>query len=88
MRLPEVRPEQRHSTLAAFLTIFGTLAGHTLLETARDALFLARLPASHLAFVYLAIAVVAVGLAQVPWGRRRASGPFGLSLLLGVGRRS
>jgi len=85
MRLPEVRPEQRHGTLAAFLTIFGTLAGHTLLETARDALFLARLPASHLAFVYLAIAAAAVGVAQVPWGRRRGSGPYGLSLLLAAG---
>lgn len=85
MRLSEVRPEHKRSTVAAFLTIFGTLAGHTLLETARDALFLARLPASHLAFVYLAIAASAVGLAQVPWGRRRASGPYGLSLLLGAG---
>ena len=85
MRLPEVRPDERHGTLAAFLTIFGTLAGHTLLETARDALFLARLPASHLAFVYLAIAAAAVAVAQVPWGRRRASGGYGLSLLLGAG---
>ena len=85
MRLPELRPDERHGTLAAFLTIFGTLAGHTLLETARDALFLARLPASHLAFVYLAIAAAAVAFAQVPWGRRRASGPFGLSLLLAAG---
>ena len=85
MGLSDVRPEKRRGTLAAFLTIFGTLAGHTLLETARDALFLARLPASHLAFVYLAIAAVATGLAQVPWGRRRASGPYGLSLLLGAG---
>ena len=85
MRLSEGQPEQRRGTLAAFLTIFGTLAGHTLLETARDALFLARLPASHLAFVYLAIAVAAVGVAQVPWGRRRASGAYGLSRLLGAG---
>jgi hypothetical protein len=85
MGLAEVHPEKRRSTLAAFLTIFGTLAGHTLLETARDALFLARLPASHLAFVYLAIAAAAVGVAQVPWGRRRASGAYGLSRLLGAG---
>jgi hypothetical protein len=85
MRLPEVRPEQRRSTLAAFLAIFGTLAGHTLLETARDALFLARLPASHLAFVYLAIAAAAAFVAQAPWGRRRASGAYGLSRLLATG---
>ncbi len=85
MGFSEVRPEQRRSTLAAFLTIFGTLAGHTLLETARDALFLARLPASRLAVVYLAIAAVAVAVSQSPWGRRRASGAYALSRLLGIG---
>ncbi len=84
-RLLAVRPDERRGTVAAFLTIFGTLAGHTLLETARDALFLARLPASQLAIVYLLIALVAVGLAQVPWGRRRAAGSFALSRLLGLG---
>jgi hypothetical protein len=85
MGFSELRPEQRLGTRAAFLTIFGTLAGHTLLETARDALFLARLPASHLAFVYFAIALAAVGVSQAPWGRRRASGAYGLSRLLGGG---
>jgi hypothetical protein len=84
-RLLAVRPEERRGTVAAFLTIFGTLAAHTLLETARDALFLARLPASRLAIVYLLIAVVAVGLAQAPWGRRRATGAFALTRLLGAG---
>ena len=84
-RLLAVRPEERRGTVAAFLTIFGTLAGHTLLETARDALFLARLPASQLSVVYLLIALVAVGLSQVPWGRRRATGSFALSRLLGIG---
>ena len=84
-RLVAVRPEERRGTVAAFLTIFGTLGAHTLLETARDALFLARLPASRLAIVYLIIAVVAVALTQVPWGRRRATGAFALSRLLGTG---
>jgi AAA family ATP:ADP antiporter len=84
-RLLALRPEERRGTVAAFLTIFGTLAAHTLLETARDALFLARLPAPRLAVVYLLIAFVAVGLAQVPWGRRRATGAFALSRLLGLG---
>jgi hypothetical protein len=84
-RLLAVRPEERHGTVAAFLTIFGTLAAHTLLETARDALFLARLPASRLAVVYLLIALVAVGLTQAPWGRRRATGAFALSRLLLLG---
>jgi ATP/ADP translocase len=84
-RLLAVRPEERRGSAAAFLTIFGTLAAHTLLETARDALFLARLPASRLAVVYLLIALVAVALARSPWGRRRTAGPFALSRLLGLG---
>ena len=41
-----IRPEERRGALAAFATDFGILAAHTLLETARDALFLSRLPAS------------------------------------------
>jgi ATP:ADP antiporter, AAA family len=84
-RLLAVHPEERRGTVAAFLTIFGTLAAHTLLETARDALFLARLPASRLAVVYLLIALVAVGLTQVPWGRRRSTGAFALGRLLLLG---
>ena len=79
--LTSVRPEERRGAAAAFVTIFGILAAHTLLETARDALFLARLPASRLPWVYLIIAGVAVALSQVPWSRRR-SGAFGLPLLL------
>jgi ATP:ADP antiporter, AAA family len=80
-----ISPEDRRPALFAFLTIFGTLAGHTLLETARDALFLARLPASRLAIVYIAIAAAAVGVSQSSWGRRRAGGAFALSRLLGGG---
>lgn len=61
----DVRPEERRGAAAAFSALFGILAAHTLLETARDALFLARLPASQLPWVYLAMAAVAVGLSQV-----------------------
>lgn len=39
------------------LTLFGILFSHTLLETARDALFLGHLPISHLPLMYIAIAV-------------------------------
>src|SRR5262245_59444766 len=77
-----VRPEERRGAAAAFLTIFGILAAHTLLETARDALFLARLPAARLPWVYLMIAVLAFGISQVPGGRKRG-GRYDLSLLLG-----
>src|SRR6266496_220410 len=79
--LTTIRPEERRGAVAAFLTIFGILAAHTLLETARDALFLARLPASRLPWVYLIIAGVAVAISQVPWSRRRA-GSLGLPALL------
>ena len=40
--------------------LFGGLAAHTMLETGRDALFLARLSAHQLPWMYLALAVVAV----------------------------
>ncbi len=83
-RLALVRPDERRGTVAASLTIFGTLAAHTLLETARDALFLARLPASRLAFVYLVIAVAGALLAQLRW-RGLASGRFALSGILASG---
>jgi len=56
--LGEVRPEERRGATAAFVTLLGILAGHTLLETARDALFLARIPPTRLPFMYIAIAAV------------------------------
>src|SRR5688500_3618142 len=76
----DVRPEERRGAAAAFLTLFGILAAHTLLETARDALFLARLPPSQLPWVYMAMAVLAVGLSQFHGLTRR--GTYSLPLLL------
>jgi len=80
--LGSVRPGERRGAAAAFLTIFGILAGHTLLETARDALFLARLPPSELPAVYLVMAVVAIALFQGPWRAPRVGGQWGLSFVL------
>jgi MFS family permease len=80
--LGDVRPGERRGAVAAFLTIFGILAGHTLLETARDALFLARLPPSELPGVYLVMAVVAIAIFQGPWRAPRVGGRYGLSILL------
>src|SRR5262249_27660236 len=80
--LGSVRPGERRGAAAAFLTIFGILAGHTLLETARDALFLAHLPPSELPLVYLAMAAIAILLFQGPWRAPRVGGPYGLSLVL------
>ena len=68
-RLVDIRPEERRTTWAAFFSLLGITAGHTLLETARDALFLAKLPASRLPWVYLAMA--AVGLLAARVNRRR-----------------
>lgn len=45
-QLGDVHPDARRGVAAAFLTLLGLLAAHSLLETARDALFLARLPAT------------------------------------------
>ncbi|MGM0576659.1 MAG: Npt1/Npt2 family nucleotide transporter [Myxococcota bacterium] len=73
----------RAEALGAFVTLFGILAGHTLLETARDALFLAHIPATRLPFVYLGIALGALALRRL-WTRmgfvRRD--PTGLTVLL------
>ncbi|HET7291464.1 MAG TPA: Npt1/Npt2 family nucleotide transporter [Vicinamibacteria bacterium] len=81
--LADVRPEERRGVAAAFLTLLGVLAGHTLLETARDALFLSRLPANQLPWMYLAIAGVAFLASRL---RVRplpgALGPYSFSLLL------
>ncbi len=60
-----VRPDERRETYAAFLTLFGFVGSHTMLETARDALFLAKVPASHLPWVFIAIAVLSLTLANV-----------------------
>lgn len=44
------------------------MAGHELLETARDALFLATVPASRLPWVYLVIAMLGMAIARGPLG--------------------
>jgi len=59
---PEIRPEERRATLAALLTLLGMMAAHALLETARDALFLAKLPAHRLPWVYLTVALITFGV--------------------------
>jgi ATP:ADP antiporter, AAA family len=81
----DIRPEERRPTFAAFGSLLGITAGHTLLETARDALFLAKLPANQLPWMYLAIAGVGLVLSTV--ARRSGRGAGGsarvvVSLLL------
>jgi AAA family ATP:ADP antiporter len=64
--LRDIHPGERRVAAGAFLSLFGIIAGHTILETGRDALFLARLPASQLPWVYLAMALIAVLLSEMP----------------------
>lgn len=63
--LVDIRPEERRNTLAAFATLFLLTTGHTLLETARDVLFLAKIPTTHLPWMYLAIVVLTLALSRV-----------------------
>ncbi len=56
--------DEKRNVAGAFLTLGGFMAGHALLETARDSLFLSRLPASELPWVYLAIALISLLLTR------------------------
>src|SRR5262245_54061912 len=83
--LRSVRAGERRDAAAAFLVLFGVVASHTLLETARDALFLGRVPAERLPWVYLAIAAASLLFTEV---QQRIAGRMGgraaLSLWIGV----
>ncbi|MEE8409635.1 MAG: MFS transporter [Myxococcota bacterium] len=50
------------------MTLFGLLSGHAMLETARDALFLAKLPASQLPWAYLALTGLVIVVAKANQG--------------------
>ena len=63
--LYRVRREERRNVWAAFSMLFGLIGSHMVLETARDALFLASLPASRLPFVYIGIALVSLLVTQL-----------------------
>src|SRR5689334_4009877 len=54
----DFRDGEGRVVLQAFLTLFLIVAAHTTLETARDALFLAKLPVSQLNVVYVALAAL------------------------------
>lgn len=85
--LLDVRPEERRNTFAAFGALLVLTSGHTLLETARDALFLTRLPAAHLPWMYLAIAVLALGAARLrlPANKSAIAGTTVLGALITAG---
>jgi AAA family ATP:ADP antiporter len=73
----DVRADERRRLVSMAATLGVTIAAHTMLETARDALFLQKLPASHLTFVYVALALLALVLSR-----------FGAWLSRALGRRS
>ncbi|MBW2258567.1 MAG: hypothetical protein JRI25_28810, partial [Deltaproteobacteria bacterium] len=62
--LKRIRPEETRIVGAAFFTLFGAMTGHLLMETARDALFLASIPPSRLPWVYLGVAITALVLVR------------------------
>lgn len=49
----------------AFSALLGITSAHTLVETARDALFLAKVPATHLPALYIAIAALGILTTQL-----------------------
>jgi|GEM_PF-204767 len=83
--LLDIRPEERRNTFAAFVTLLALTTGHTLLETARDALFLAKIPATHLPWMYLIIVVIALALSQLRVARADSKGGVAGSLLVAAG---
>jgi len=83
----DVRPGEGKLVAAASGVLFTTIAGHTLLETARDALFLQELEPSRLTLVYGALALLAVLAARGSTALCRAQGErraLGYSLILGL----
>ena len=85
-RLRQIRPDERRDTLAASATLFALMAAHALLETARDALFLASIPASRLPFVYLGVAAASLVVAAVQDRGKGGRGALASWLVLsGVG---
>ena len=79
---PVRTPDRRRNTRVSFLLLFGVMASYSLLETARDALFLTRLPASKLPWAYLATAALVSLTALFPSRRpsRARTGAFLLAI--------
>ena len=63
--LGAIRRGEHRNVWAAFFLLFGLIGSHMVLETARDALFLASLPASRLPIVYIGIALLSLLITQL-----------------------
>ena len=85
-RLLGLRREDRRDASVGFIVLLLVMAAHAVLETARDALFLATLPPTQLPWAYLAMAALALvvvrinGSAVTRWRRARV---LSSTLLLG-----
>jgi AAA family ATP:ADP antiporter len=55
-RLFDLRQGEFLPAMQAFVSLFAIIAGHTTLETARDAMFLSKLPAKELNVIYVVLA--------------------------------
>lgn len=75
----------RRLVVAAFLALFGILCCQTLLETARDALFLTRISVGRLPWVYLALAALSLPTAAVVQFDGRRGGSRGVTIPILVG---
>ncbi len=64
-RLFDVRPEEYRNCVGGFITLFGIMAAHSLMEIARDALFLATLPATKLPAIYMGIALLSLAAVKL-----------------------
>lgn len=64
-RLFDLRPGETLLVARASALLFGLVAAHTLLETARDALFLGALPVDRLAVVYAVLAILSIGASRL-----------------------
>jgi AAA family ATP:ADP antiporter len=63
-----VRSDERRDTWSAFITLFGLIASHSVLETARDALFLSKIPPERLPWVYMGIAALSLLVTRLGGG--------------------
>ncbi len=74
-RFVDLRSGEGGAFFRAFFLLLLTISAHTVLETARDALFLSRLAPRNLALVYVATAVLMVALTPLSVRLTRAAGP-------------
>jgi AAA family ATP:ADP antiporter len=73
-RFIDLRSGEARAFLRAFLVLLFTIAAHTVLETARDALFLTKLPPRTLGLVYMVTAVAMIALTPLSVRLTRIAG--------------